>query len=118
MPLYDGGQRQKQHNKIRASEQIRQSYLDFSRNRYRQQLAQLYQQLQQTDDIIRQAQEVVDYTQVLVEAHGKLLQTGNASVTDYVLAVNNLLNARHTVVQSMNNRMQIINQINYWNYEK
>lgn len=118
MPLYDGGQRQKQHNKIRASEQIRQSYLDFSRNRYRQQLAQLYQQLQQTDDIIRQAREVVDYTQVLVEAHGKLLQTGNASVTDYVLAVNNLLNARHTVVQSMNNRMQIINQINYWNYEK
>ncbi len=118
VPLYDGGQRQKQHNKFKAAEQTRRNYLDFSRNQYQQQLVQLYQQLSQTDGIIKQAQEVVRYTQALMEAHGKLLQTGDASVTDYVLAINNFLNARHMVIQSTNNRMQIINQINYWNYEK
>lgn len=118
VPIYDGNQRKSQHDKLKASEQTRKNYLDFSRKQYQQQLVQLYQQLRQTDAIIEQAQEIIRYTQTLVEAHGKLLQTGDASVTDYVLTVNNLLNARHTVVQNMNNRMQIINQINYWNYEK
>ena len=118
IPLYDGGQRQKQHDKFKASELTRKNYLDFSQKQYRQQLLQLYQQLQQTDDIIKQAQEMVRYTQTLIEAYGKLLQTGDTSITDYVLAINNFLSARHTVIQNTNNRLQIINQINYWNYEK
>jgi outer membrane protein TolC len=117
-PIYDGNQRQKQHDKIRISELVRQNYREFAQKQYQQQIRQLYQQLQQTDAIIQQAQEVVRYTQALMEAHGKLLQTGNASITDYVLAINNFLNARHAVLQNTNNRMQIINQLNYWNYER
>jgi len=118
VPIYDGNQKKKQHDKIRISERIRQDYQDFSRQQYTQQLSQLYQQLSETEKIIAQAQSVVTYTETLMEAYRKQLQTGDAGITDYVLAINNYLSAKHAVTQNMTNKMQIINQINYWNYEK
>jgi len=117
VPIYDGGQRQKQHNKMKVSEQIRSSYRDFSRQQYRQQIDQLHQQLEQTKLIINQAQGVIKSAQTLMDAYGKQMQTGDAAITDYILSINNYLSAEHVVTQQMNNQLQIINQINYWNYE-
>ncbi|MCL2651904.1 MAG: TolC family protein [Candidatus Azobacteroides sp.] len=117
VPIYDGGQRQKQHNKMKASEETRKNYLDFSRQQYRQQTEQLIQQLERTEGIIDQAQGVVKSVQTLVDAYGKQMQTGDASITDYILSINNYLNAKHVIIQQTNNKLQIINQINYWNYE-
>ena len=117
IPIYDGGQRQKQHNKIKASELTRKNYQDFSRQQYQQQLKQLYQQLKQTDNIINQAQGVIKSTQTLMEAYAKQMQTGDTSITDYILSINNYLNAKHVITQQTNTKLQIINQINYWNAE-
>jgi outer membrane protein TolC len=118
VPIYDGNQRQKQHNKLKISEQIRKDYQDFSRQQYRQQLEQLYQQLEQTEEIINQAQSVILSTQMLIDAYGKQMQTGDVSITDYMLSINNYLNAKHVITQHTINKIQIINQINYWNHEK
>lgn len=118
IPIYDGGQRQKQHDKLRVLEQTRKYYLDFSRKQYQQQLGQLYQQLEQTETIIRHAETVVKSAQTLMEAYKKQMQTGDASITDYILSINNYLNAIHVITQNANNKFQIINQINYWNDEK
>jgi len=118
VPIYDGGQRQKQHNKTKALEQSRENYLDFSRQQYRQQLEQLYQQLNQTEQLINQAQGVINSSQTLIDAYGKLMQTGDASVTDYILSINNYLIAKHVITQQTTNKIQIINQINYWNHER
>ena len=118
VPVYDGNQRKKQHDKIRTSEMIRQDYQDFARRQYNQQLLQLYQQLTQTDELITQAQNVVKYTETLIEAYRKQIQTGDAGITDYILAINNYLNAKYAVTQNITNKMQIINQINYWNDEE
>ena len=117
VPIYDGGQRQKQHSKWQASEQTRKNYQDFSRQQYRQQTAQLFQQLELTEGIINQAQEVVKSAQTLVEANNKQMQAGDASITDYILSITDYLNAKHAVIQQTNNKLQIINQINYWNHE-
>jgi len=117
VPIYDGGQRQKQHSKMKASEDTRKNYQDFSRQQYRQQTGQLVQQLEQTEGIIDQAQNVVRSAQTLVEAYSKQMQTGDAAITDYILSINNYLNAKHVIIQQTNNKLQIINQINYWNYE-
>jgi outer membrane protein TolC len=117
VPIYDGGQRQKQHNKLKASEETRQNYQEFSRLQYRQQTEQLVQQLGRTEGIIDQAQGVIKSVQTLMDAYGKQMQTGDASITDYILSINNYLNAKHVVIQQTNNKLQIINQINYWNYE-
>jgi len=117
VPIYDGGQKQKQHNKMKASEETRKNYQDFSRQQYRQQTAQLGQQLEQTEGIINQAQGVVNSAQTLVDAYGKQVQTGDAAITDYILSINNYLSAKHVIIQQTNNKLQIINQINYWNHD-
>jgi outer membrane protein TolC len=117
IPIYDGNQRKQQHLKLKLSEQTRKNYQDFSRQQYRQQLEQLYQQLDETEQLIRQSQTVVKSTQTLIDAYGKQLQTGDATVTDYVLSIHQLMNAQHVITQHTNQKSQIINQINYWNYE-
>lgn len=118
VPFYDGGQRKKQHQKIKLQEQVRQDYQTFSQHQYEQQLVQLYQQLAQTEGIIRQAQLIVVQTLTLIKAYSRLLQNGEASITDYVLALNNYLDAKHAEQMNRNNKLQIINQINYWNHEQ
>jgi outer membrane protein TolC len=118
IPIFDGGLRQKQYSKLKISEQIRRDYQDFSRRQYQQQLNQLYQQLQQTEAIINQAQTVINATQMLIDAYAKQMQTGDVSITDYMLSINNYLNAKHIITQQTNNKIQLINQINYWNHEK
>ena len=118
IPIFDGGQRQKQHNKLNISEQIRRDYQDFSRQQYRQQLDRLYQQLEQTEKIINHAQSIIDATQTLMQAYGIQLQTGDAAIADYMLSINHYLNAQHIVTRHSINKIQIINQINYWNHEK
>ena len=117
IPIYDGNQRKQQYLKLKATEQTRQHYQDFSRQQYRQQLEQLYQQLDETERLISQAQTVVQSTQTLMDTYGKQLQTGDATVTDYVLSIHQLLNAQHVITQHTNQKFQIINQINYWNHE-
>jgi len=118
IPLYDGGRRQEQHNKLKITELIRKDNQDFSRQQYRQQLEMLYQQLDETEKIIDQAQTVITSTQTLIDAYGKQMQTGDAAITDYMLSINNYMNAKHVITQQNINKIQIINQINYWNHEK
>jgi len=117
IPIYDGRQQQKQHDKMKMSEQTRKFYQNSFKLQYKQQLMQLYQQLKQTEKMIDQAQAVVYSAQTLMDAYGKQMQNGDAAITDYILTINNFLNAKHTITQYNNNKLQIINQINYWNYE-
>ena len=118
IPIYDSGQQQKRHNKMKLSEQTRKFYQNSSKLQYQQQLRQLYQQLQQTNDMIERTQKVISSSQTLMDAYGKQMQNGDATITDYILAINNYLTAKHTMTQYFNNKLQIINQINYWNYEQ
>jgi outer membrane protein TolC len=117
IPIYDGGQRQQQYNKLKLTEQTRKNYQDFSRNQYRQKLDQLYQQLDETGKLVIQTQTVIKSTQTLMDAYGKQMQTGDAHVTDYILSIQHLMNAQHIINQHTNHKLQIINQINYWNHE-
>jgi len=115
IPIYDGKQRKMQHDKIAISERTRQGYRDFFKKQYDQQLAQLSQQLKNTQALIDQLNSQIKYTETLVEANRKLLETGDARMADYILAIGNYLNAKNTIRQNKTNKLQIINQINYWN---
>ena len=117
IPIYDGNQRKQQHLKLKLTEQTRKNYQDFLRQQYRQRLDLLIQQLDETERLIIQAKAVVKSTQTLMDAYGKQLQTGDAVVSDYVLSILQLMNAQHVITQHTNQKLQIINQINYWNHE-
>ncbi|XZF16221.1 TolC family protein [Chitinophagaceae bacterium MMS25-I14] len=118
LPIYDGHQRRIQHNRISIMEQTRSYYADFFARQYDQQLKQLLQQLHAANALIEQAGIQIKYADGLLEADKKLLVYGDVRIADYVIALNNYLNAKNIITQNMVNKYQIINQINYWNRTK
>ncbi len=115
VPIYDGHQRKMQYSKLEISEMTRLGYKDFFTRQHDQQIAQLRQQLQATEDLIGQIDEQVRYSKALIDVNGKLLGTGDAKIADYIIAIGSYLNARNLLTQNNITRLQIINQINYWN---
>jgi outer membrane protein TolC len=115
LPIYDGHQRKIQYSKLDIAERTRTGYKDFFRNQYDQQIAQLSQQLKATEELIGEVSEQLKYSEALITANGKLLGTGDARIADYILALGNYLNAKNLLTQNNITRLQIINQINYWN---
>lgn len=114
VPIYDGKQRKLQHNKISIQEDTRKNYQNFFVNQYNQQLAQLAQQLQNTSQLIDETTGQLKFVEGLIKANSKLLSTGDVRIADYVIAINNYLNAKNIIVQNTIVRLQLITQINYW----
>ena len=54
-------------------------------------------------------------TQALIDANRKLLATGDVRIADYIIAIGNFLATQNVITQNTVGRLQIINQINYWN---
>ncbi len=115
MPIYDGKQKKMQHDKNAIAQQTIGEYQQYFQSQYTQQIAQLVQQLQLTDQYITQAKEQLKYSEALIEANRKLLVSGDARMADFILAISNYLTSKNTITQTTINRLQIINQINYWN---
>lgn len=115
IPIYDGGQRRLQHQRLQIEEDSRQTYKTFFEVQYRQQIAQLKQQISESDKILTQVNEQIKYTESLIKADTQLLQTGDLKISDLILAVNNYLTAKNLLTQTTISRLQLINQLNYWN---
>jgi len=115
IPIYDGHQRDMKYSKLDIQERTRQANREFFMNQYRQQLAQLRQQLLMTDRMVNKINKQIEYAHTLIVANGKLLETGDITMKDYVTAINNYLSAQNLLTQNSISRMRILNQINYWN---
>jgi len=114
VPIYDGRQKQMKMKKIDIAERTRTEYRDFFLRQYDQQIAQLTQQLRATESLIDEISGQIKYSNTLIDVNARLLETGNVRITDLVLAINTYLNARNLLNQNYISRLQIINQINYW----
>ena len=114
VPIYDGHQKRMKIKKIDIAERTRTDYRDFFLRQYHQQIAQLTQQLRATGSLIDEISGQIKYSNTLIDVNVKLLETGNVRITDLVLAINTYLNARNLLNQNYISRLQIINQINYW----
>ena len=102
------------YQKINIAEDTRQHYRDYFLRQYNQQIAQLSQQLRSTESLINDINGQIKYSGTLIDVNKKLLETGEVRITDLILTINTFLNARNLLNQNYVNRMQIINQINYW----
>ncbi len=118
IPIYDGHQRKMQHDQITLSEKTRQYYREFFTKQYGQQLNQLVLQLSDNQSIKSRIGKQVSYAQVLVDANRQLLETGQVGVTEYMLALSNLLTTKNLLIQNDIEKYQLINQINYWCRDK
>ncbi|MDB5121525.1 MAG: hypothetical protein JWN56_2743 [Sphingobacteriales bacterium] len=115
VPIYDGHQRKLQYNKINLAELTRLAYRDFFHKQHQQQIFQLSRQLKETEALNQQINEQIRFTKNLVEVNNKLLPTGDIRISDYIIAINNYLNAQNLLRQTSINRLQLINELNYWN---
>jgi len=115
VPIFDGHQKKMQYSKIAIAERTRQGYRQFYTAQYSQQLAQLMQQLTATSELISEINHQIKYADGLITVNIKLLETGDAKIADLVIAVNNYMAAKNLLTQNNTSRLQIINQINYWN---
>ena len=115
VPIYDGKQKKMQHDKIAIAERTRQGYRDNFVTQYKQQTAQLFQQLNSLEELINETNSQIKFSVGLMEANAKLMATGDVRIADYVIAINNYLNAKNIVTQNTVSKLQIIAQINYWN---
>ena len=115
VPIYDGKQKKLQYSKIDLQEKTRQTNKSFFLNQYHQQTMQYLQQLNAADAIINNINAQLKYTQTLIDVNEKLLATGEIKITDYVLALNNYINAKNLITQNKINKLQLINQLNYRN---
>jgi outer membrane protein TolC len=114
MPIYDGRQKKMQHDLVSISEATRINYLSFFTSQYRQQIAMLTRQLKSNDQLARQIREQMEYAQTLVDANRLLLNSGDISVTDYLLSINNYLTAKNMLIGNTLTRSNIVNELNYW----
>ena len=115
VPIYDGHQRQLQQRKIKLYETTNEHYKEFYSRQYDQQISMLRQQLAGTEALIADINDQIKYADGLIKVNGRLLETGDTRIADFVIAINNYLAAKNLLTQNKISRMQIINQINYWN---
>lgn len=115
MPIYDGGQRKMQYRKLSLLEETRQNYRAFFNVQYRQQIDQLRQQISENENLVIQVRDQIKYTESLIKVDTELLQTGDLKIADLILAVNNYLTVKNLLTQTIISRLQLINQLNYWN---
>jgi outer membrane protein TolC len=115
IPIYDGKQRKMQYRKLDISERSRDNYKIFYTRQYYQQINLLRQQLQQTESLIGDINNQIKYSEGLIQVNNRLLETGDAKIAELIIALNNYLTAKHLLTQNKVSRLQIINQINYWN---
>ena len=115
VPIYDGGQRKLLHKKVQLQEETRQYYKYFYSRQYKQQIDQLNQQIDETEKLFGQINEQIKYSETLIKVDTHLLQTGDLKIADMILAINNYLTIKNLLTQTTVNRLQLINQLNYWN---
>ena len=115
VPLYKGQQKKLEYSKIAIAEKTRENNKAFFTHQYQQQTAQLYQQLHATEELIDDINNQLKYTQSLIDVNEKLLEAGEVKITDFILALNNYITAKNLIAQNKISRLQIINQLNYWN---
>jgi outer membrane protein TolC len=115
VPIYDGHQKKMQYDQLNIRESTRLRYRDFFVTQQQQQIALLRQQISEKSGLKNQIDEQIRFSKSLIDADIKLLQTGNVTVTDFIIAINNYLAAQNLFRQINIDILKLINQLNYWN---
>ncbi len=114
IPIYDGHQRKLEYNKIDLNLNTVANYKRFFISQRQQQLNLIRQQLASTEQLFPQIEKQLKFAKGLIEVDARLLHTGDIKISDFVIALNNYLNAQNLFVQTTLNRYKLINQLNYW----
>ena len=114
IPIYDGNQKSLLHQKNETAFATNLAYKTNFNKQYEQQLLMLNQKLKQELATENQLQAQLQIVDALIDADKKLLITGDAQITDFVIAIGNIITINNNITQNKINKLQLINEINYW----
>jgi outer membrane protein TolC len=114
IPIYDGNQKSLQHQKNETALATNLAYKTNFNKQYQQQLLMLNQKLKQAIATENQLQSQLQIADALIEANKKLLVSGDAQITDFVIAIGNVITINNAISQNKISKLQLINEINYW----
>ncbi len=113
VPIYDGKQRKLQLKKIDLAENTRIYYKNFYSTQYKLQSDQLIKQLELTNNLSAEIEQQLLDQEKIIEVYRKELESGLVRFLDFITVLNNYTTTKATSVITENNKMQIINQLNY-----
>jgi len=113
IPIYDGKQRKLQYDKINLAEDTRIYYKRYYTSQYKLQYNQLNNQLKMVDNLIGEIKNQVGEQERLIELYRIELDKGLVRFLDFLTVLNNYSSTKNTLLITENNRLQIINQLNY-----
>ena len=113
MPIYDGKLRNLEYKKSAISENIRVNYRDFFKTQYNQQVLQKMSGLKSTKELINETKKQLEMSESLIVNYRQLLEKGEVSITDLIIAVRNDINIHFGLNKLQINELQTINEINF-----
>jgi outer membrane protein TolC len=111
--LYDGRQRRLQHSRLQLQEITRQKYRDYYLSQYHTQVSQLLERLHATDELLTEIRAQIAAQQRLLTMYKVEIANGLVRFTDFILNVTNYTTTRNDLVQAENDRLQLLNELNY-----
>ncbi len=114
LPVFDGNQRKINYDRNRVSEDTRKNYQESFRLRYQSQISQLRTELEKTQALAKENEKQLSLVRELITADKAMLNEGSLPVTDYILALKSLFEAKHAGLQYQIRIQYVLNEINYW----
>lgn len=114
VPIFDGHQRKLDYQKLDLSERTRSNYAGFFKTQYDVQLQQLNSEFAATQELLDEAKSQLKISESLIDMSRRELNTGDISVTDFIVFLRNNIDLRNSVTQAQIRSWQLTNEINYW----
>jgi len=113
IPIYDGHQRDLENKKVSIKENSRLNYETYFKNQYTNQILQLNDELESTQQSLEMMKQQLQTTNELAEMLKTQLNTGNASIIELINNMKNYLSASRTMNRLQVREFEIINELNY-----
>lgn len=116
MPIYNGGQRRLQYNKLDVSQRTIQNYRAQYINRYNLRLRTITEQLRVNQTLVGLTErQTTDVDNLLTISQARLYK-GDMSAIDYLLIVQRYITIKLNLTQLLIQRQRLISEFNYRNF--
>lgn len=116
MPIYNGGQRQLQYQKLDVSQLNIQNYRNQYLNRYNLRVRTITEQLRVNQTLLERIEKQNTDVENLLTISQARLYRGDMSAIDYLLIVQRFLNIKLSLNQLIVQRQRFISDFNYRNF--
>jgi len=116
VPIYDGNLKKVDYQRLNIQEKSRLNYISYYKNQYNLQYVMLHNQLLASSELVKKLKTELQISENLIDMSRRELNTGDISVTDFILIVRNNIDLRNNLNLNQVKSWQIINDINYYNW--